>query len=218
MKPDFMLHLEATLSILSPCRTWLSLSPGPAEEAKPFWDATFRPTGRSTVEEHFAHLVASGRITDSAPAFLALSARNVLANLRCVGFIRGVTPQPVHALGDTLASARPFYILAGLRSGGLEIALWDGHTPVPDQYDWFVSGVPVVWDGIPPESMLPRIIAESADPSHLWHLPRGEHPEASTGNEERIRKICAVFQKMLASEAGPTAAAMSHQATIKVPK
>src|SRR5437899_489438 len=81
--------------ILPPFRTHLSLSQNVPLEEKDLLGTAHTAAGRLTADEHLARLTAGGQFTDRGQGLLLLSMRNVLSNLRCLGFVRGETPIPV---------------------------------------------------------------------------------------------------------------------------
>ena len=46
-----------------------------------------------------------------------------------------------------------------------------------EKFNWLFSGVPVLWDNLSQKEIYKRILAEAADHSHVFCLPRGNHPE-----------------------------------------
>lgn len=135
--------------------------------------------GRLTPAEHLARPSGGARFVDRGQGLIMISARNVLSNLRCLGYVRGETPVPVGVTGELIASRRPFFALAGMRDGAAVIAEFDGRRRPPEEWDWFVTGVPVLVDDEPADVVFRRLVAEAADHSHVWALPRGRHPRAT---------------------------------------
>jgi len=154
---------------------------------------------RLTPDEHVANLVRDGRLVDEGQALLVLSARNVLSNLRCVGYVRGRTTVPIGVVGERFNSARPLHILAAHASGCHAIEMWDVRQPVPDGVDWFISGVPVLWGDESEEDIFRRLVPESADHSHVWHIPRGNHPLATPQTQSHWSALHEVFISALAA-------------------
>lgn len=61
----------------------------------------------------------------------------------------------------------------------------------------YLSGVPVLWDDEDEEQLFRRLVSEAADPAHIWHLPRGGHPEASQTSVQQWRELHELFTSSL---------------------
>jgi hypothetical protein len=135
--------------------------------------------GKATLTEHLAPLVDQNVIRGDTP-LLIIGIRNNLVNLRapiiCGGrayAVEGERPDQ---------SARPYYGI-GSHDGKLAVGQALGGSP-EIWSDFFVSGTPVLWDETDQRSLLNLILAEAADHSHVFDLPRGNHPGAT----ERTRQ------------------------------
>ena len=156
--------------------------------------------GRSTVEEHLSHLVQSCKehgnpIAPTAP-LVALSCRNVLANLRCGAWIKGRTTGFLTVIEEESARARRPYHALGLKNGRLVIEEFIPRPDTLNSFEWLVTGVPVWWDG---EPVFQRILTEAADPSHVFHLPRGHHPLATKETISRWQRLHRRFLDLVNS-------------------
>src|SRR5207237_3802675 len=115
--------------------------------------------------------------------------RNVLSNLRCIGYSAalcardGLPPGTVAAVAEEHERpGRPYHVIR--RAGGAlrvdEFApagsLRDPQPGLADA-DWLVSGTPVLWD-CDPDELFERMVTDAADHSHVWRLPRGTNPDA----------------------------------------
>jgi hypothetical protein len=146
--------------------------------------------GRLTVFKHFEKLSAEmsrrGRSLPSDSSILAISCRNVLANLRCGAWIKGLTDSLLTVQNeDSSKSLRPYHFLA-FRDGRFSIEEAFAESSFLKDCDWAVSGVPVFWDG---EDVWERMLVESSDFSHLFHLPRGVDPSATNDSVARWREL-----------------------------
>ena len=54
--------------------------------------------------------------------------------------------------------------------------------------------MPVLWDDIEPQDLYKRIVTEAADLSHVWVLPRGNHPDATDESRTLWQEIQNIFQ------------------------
>ena len=179
--------------ILPPYRAMLSLSQYTALEAKDLLGTAHSSIGRLTPAQHLQHLEASGRFSDHGQALMLLSARNVMSNLRCLGFVRGKTEVPVGVKRESVTSPRPFFAMAGRQDGSIAIEFLDTRSPLPPSWDWFFTGIPVLVDGESDEQIFRRIVAEAADHSHLWRLPRGNHPLATHESRRHWSNLHEIF-------------------------
>lgn len=164
-------------------KSYLSLSQNFPPKAKNLIDSSgHTKIARKTIDEHLAQ-IPEDRFNKNEP-FLVLSVRNVMANLRCIGYCAGYTEQPIAVAEEyqqsnqQLISGRPYHILAAQNDGQLIIEEFN-YPAAERPYQWFLSGVPVLWDDEDKEQLWQRIVTESADHSHIWYLPRGSHPQAN---------------------------------------
>ena len=154
--------------------------------------------GRLSGFEHYEKLLAElDRVGESIPAgnaVLAISCRNVLANFRCGAWVRGVTPSFLTVQHeDASRSARPYHLLA-FRNGRFSIDEAFPQRSYLDKCHWAISGVPIYWDG---EDVTDRMLAEMADFSHLFKLPRGADPSVTAESVERWRFLREVVKQCL---------------------
>ena len=151
--------------------------------------------GRLTAGQHFEKLlVSAGLRIPSVSAVLGISCRNVLANFRCGAWVRGVTPSLLTVEHeDPSRSRRPYHFLS-FRAGRFNI---DEEFPVPSYLNscsWVMSGVPIYWDG---EDVDERMLAEIADFSHLFELPRGADPLVTRESVARWRVLREAVEQCL---------------------
>lgn len=157
------------------------------------------------------------------PPLVVLGVRNVLANLRCIGYSRdmcdyfGVSKGTVaHVLEEFPFPGRPYHVLR-YQNGRFAIDefLPDGpvNSPQPQaaENEWLVSGTPVLWD-CSRDELFERIITDSADHSHVWRLPRGNHPLASGSTNADWLALQEVFQGTLSASRETAAMALNQVA------
>jgi hypothetical protein len=178
-------------------------------------DAALNPEmseGRLTVREHLSHLVDScmqqGDPIDPEAPLLAVSCRNVLANPRCGAWNKGRTPRFLTVSEeDPERAQRPYHVL-GLKGGQVVIEELVPRRRALNSFEWMVSGVPVWWDG---QRVFPRMLPEVADLSHVFRLPRGQHPLATQETISRWRRLRRIFWDLIASPREVTFAEMRRE-------
>ncbi len=155
-------------------------------------------TGRITPFEHLQRLVSERRIKDLEKPLMILSVRNVLSNLRCVAYIKGYTKDGLARVAEeNVHTERPYHILAEKNSGTLTIEEFDSKNGNKADFFWFLSGVPVLWNEGNEKELLERIVTEAADHSHVWHIPRGNHPEATNKTRKQWQDLQDIFIETL---------------------
>ncbi|KPA09658.1 hypothetical protein MHK_010138 [Candidatus Magnetomorum sp. HK-1] len=161
---------------------------------------THTKESRKTPLEHLEKLAREKVINDFNAPLMVLSVRNVLANLRCIAYLKGYTDSPISVKeeNDLLLESRPYHIF-GKKNGKhvidtLNLKKWDKEK---DQYSWFISAVPVLWDDLNDDMIFRKIVTESADHSHVWSLPRGSHPEATDMTRSNWQSLQDIFIKSL---------------------
>lgn len=129
-----------------------------------------------TLDEHLEDLHASGALAPDQP-LLAVGMRNSLVNLRAP-VIRGGRVYGVDGEEPGL-SRRPYYGI-GARDGRLHLgqALGNASEDWRDA-DFFCAAVPVLDPDLSDADLLDTMLVEAADHSHLFDLPRGNHPLAT---------------------------------------
>jgi hypothetical protein len=156
--------------------------------------------GRLTPGEHLDLLVMQGRLRDLDSPLLVVSCRNVLSNLRCVGYVQGVTSNVVGVLEEDFSrSVRPYFVLGqkGDQHAGVclqEVRPEDG---LWRDFRWFVSGVPVLWDDWTADELFRTMVTEAADHAHIWRMPRGKHPEATELSRRQWQEMQDLFLEQL---------------------
>ena len=73
----------------------LSLSQYDPPKKKNLTDREHTKVARKTPLEYLTQLISDGRVADPDRPLIILSTRNVLANLRCIGYIKGFTKTPI---------------------------------------------------------------------------------------------------------------------------
>ena len=68
-----------------------------------------------------------------------------------------------------------------------------------NDYSWFISGVPVLWDNEEQQSIYKKIVTEASDHSHVWHLPRGDHPDSNETSRNHWIRLHEIFTETLFS-------------------
>ncbi|MFT5468733.1 MAG: hypothetical protein ACI8UO_003845 [Verrucomicrobiales bacterium] len=198
MTSPFSMSVQHALTIPRPQKSTLMLSQLEPATAKNLIQKEHDKWARLTIEEHFEQLLAEPGDFDSAQACLVLSSRNVMANLRCAGYIRGRTPKPLGVIEEPDEPARDFYVIGQEAGGSKMLAGRVGKTEEDrEKFDWFVSGVPVLWDGESRESIFRKIVTESADHSHVWTVYRANHPETTPESSAIWTNLHEIFIESL---------------------
>ena len=164
--------------------------------------------GKATLDEHLAHLRRENMLRGDAP-LLVLGLRNNLVNLRSPVIWRG----RAHAVegerpGDSL---RPYYGI-GIRDGRLTMgqALGGSAERWPD---FFCAGIPVLWDDVAGDALLDLILAEAADHSHVFDLPRGNHPDATPATRAAWARLHDAFRSSVHADLRTAVAAVQAAVT-----
>ncbi|WP_295428936.1 hypothetical protein [uncultured Thiodictyon sp.] len=158
-----------------------------------------------SLDEHLEYLVNQGVITGDRP-LLAFGMRNSLVNLRCPVILDGRS----HAVAgeDPQRSRRPYYGI-GARDGRLVM----GQALGDSQEDWsaadfFCAAVPVLDERLDQPALLDAILTEAADHSHVFDLPRGNHPLATDATRAAWAQLHDAFTANLYTDRPQAAAAM----------
>ena len=206
---SFSICLTASFSV-EPVGSRLSLAQYSVPTAKELTTAAHTGEGRKTVREHLDALVED-RELDAAAPLLVMSVRNVLSNHRCGAWVRGrcesfmTVETPAFRADESstafrekpASSRRPYYLLCGKDDGSLELEAFVPEPVSLQEYVWAFSGVPVLWNDLSPDELLRSIVAEVHDHSHVWHLPRGNHPEANEESQGIWQAMHQVFLRHL---------------------
>jgi len=158
-----------------------------------------KKSGRKTPAEHLDVLIKENRLTDSKSPLMILSSRNVLANLRCIAYLRGKTQSPIavsqeYTPDGQLNTGRAYHVM-GQKNGKLVIEEWS--PGACNDFEWFISGVPVLWND--ESDIYERIVTEAADHSHVWYIPRGNHPKATDETRNQWEEMQTIFTQHLGS-------------------
>lgn len=175
----------------------LSLSQYSPLPKKEVLEAKHTDEGRILLTQHLDNLVCEGRIKDLNKPLMVTSVRNVLSNLRCVAFIRGYTVDSLAMVAEEVTDInikRPYHVLGVKSDGRLTI---EEYKPVYDNIEndflWFISGAPVLWDESDEEDLFERIVTEASDYCHVWHIPRGNHPDATKESRQIWQDLQNIF-------------------------
>ena len=158
--------------------------------------------GRATLDEHLRAVEDKG-IPRTAP-LLVLGVRNNLVNLRAPIILGG---RPFSVDGEIPEmSRRPYYGL-GCRNGVLFTgqALGDTTETWPE---FFVAGIPVLWDDLDEEALLDLILVEAADHSHVFDIPRGNHPDATDESRDVWVTLHNTFKAVVHADLSSALSAM----------
>ncbi len=155
--------------------------------------------GRLTQSEHLTKLVQEGRIKDLNKPLMVISARNVLSNLRSVAYIRGFTNDGLARVAEEITDIkRPYHVLGEKIDGSLRIEEFNpSDVNIKNDFAWFVSGVPVLWDEADEKGLFERIVTEASDHSHVWHIPRGNHPKVADESRKTWQDLQNIFIETL---------------------
>jgi len=158
--------------------------------------------GKYTLLEHLDFMLARQSIGSDRP-LMALGARNNLVNLRCPVIMDG----QYHAVEGECPeqSRRPYYGI-GLRGNRLECDSVMGDAP--SGWDFFCAGVPVLWDDLDEAALFDLILSETADHSHIFQLPRGNHPAATDATRAAWEMLHQAFVAELHSDETVAVAAL----------
>lgn len=169
------------------------VSSGPAETG-----------GKFTLEEHLQGALERGRIFPRTP-LLVLGLRNNLVNARAIV----QTGRSILAVEeeDPHRSRRPYYglLYSDSRFQMVERSQLDD---LAADGDFFCSGIPVLWDDLGSEELFERILVEAADHSHVFDLPRGNHPLATDATRAAWQALHDAFLSTLDAESVVAALAM----------
>ncbi|MBF0423643.1 MAG: hypothetical protein HQL73_11700 [Magnetococcales bacterium] len=144
---------------------------------------------------------------------LTISTRNVLANLRCWAYTqrKGILTTMEES---AMPSVRSYFGLGYTRDGRFEMREEDGDSrKLQDRYEWFLSGVPLRWIPLSDHELLECILSEAADPSHIFRLPRGKHPEKTDTSEAAWESLRNTFVSMKNESRKSVATRVSTMAT-----
>jgi hypothetical protein len=197
------------LVVSEPRRVWLSipaLANGEARlDQKDLLSAGRKAAeGKFTLEEHLAHLEDREGLPRDRP-LLAFGLRNNLVNLRAMvlrgGKLWAAEPERPQQ------SRRPYHGL-GLREGRFVVESILGGASDGEGLDFLCAGVPVVWDDLSEEDLFDLFLTEAADHSHVFELPRGNHPLATDATRGAWQALHDTFLEHLYSEVPEAAAAL----------
>lgn len=145
------------------------------------------------------------------PPFLIASARNVLSNVRCIGYgsdmcrLLGKAPGQLAVVDEEAGyPGRPYHVIRH-SDEGFFAEEFEPRGSVRDPQpalvgtNWMVSGTPVLWD-CNENDLFNRMISDAADPAHIWKLPRGNHPDASPDVSAKWDELHQVFIETLTSD------------------
>ncbi len=168
--------------------------------------------GRLDPWQHLYETIAAGNLEQGDRPLLVVGVRNVLANHRCIAYTARHSPRLQSVLGeDPTLSQRPYHAIAINPQGKLTIDEIDGRGEF-GAYSSFCSGVPAVWDSEAHGQLMRRMIAEAADQAHIYHLPRGNHPDANDDTRAAWTTMHNTFMRVLYEPREVAADALLNQA------
>ena len=162
--------------------------------------------GKCRLEEHLDYLVGKRRLDPGRP-LLAIGLRNNLVNPRALLLHEG---EPFAVEGERpLESRRPYFGI-GWRDGVFVADTVQGSREM-SRWQTFFSGVPVLWDDWNADEFLGHILTEASDHSHVYDLPRGNHPAATDHSRAAWAGLQEVFLENLHADFETASRAM-HEA------
>jgi hypothetical protein len=210
--PSFRYHVQYELHIESYRCVVLSV-PALDQSEKLQSKNLLRPgqcadAGKYTLEEHLRFLDARGAVPPEQP-LLVLGLRNNLVNPRAPVIYNGrafaVAPEAPER------SRRSYYGL-GSRNGRLLLDTALGPDSHPqDWLEFFCAGIPVLWDACDNDTLFDLMLSEASDHSHVFHLPRGNHPKATDESRTAWQRLHRVFMEHLDADRQTIVAAMRRE-------
>ncbi len=159
---------------------------------------------KHTLAEHLERAAAEKSIDPDRPA-LVIGLRNSLVNPRAIVIQGG---RMIAAEGERPdVSTRPYYGIAwnGDRFSAELVLPSDPRQQRPEV---FFSGIPVLWDSIRGEELFDQLLTEAADHSHVFDLPRGNHPLADGESQDAWSSLNKIFRAHLHADGERAARAM----------
>lgn len=151
-----------------------------------------------SAQQHLAEIARNAPGQWDGPS-LVISVRNILSNRRCIALVEG-QPTPWTLKGEDL-EARPYHALGwNARTARLEVVEWSPQSATACDYTWLFTGVPTRWDDETGDLLLARMATEAADPAHVWHLPRGNHPQATNTSRTAFAQMEQAFVQSVSSD------------------
>jgi hypothetical protein len=205
-KPGFTFGVHCALEIASYSRAVLSVPAILASERldeKELCAAVSAPRdGKRTLDGHLDFLRQQGAIREDVP-LLVVGLRNNLVNLRAPVIVGG---RFYGVEGETPAASRRPYYGIGSHNGKLVMGTALG---TPSAWpEFFCAGIPVLWDGMAGDTLLDLMLIEAADHSHLFHLPRGNHPLADDNTRADWCRLHEAFGRCLYADASTAVSEM----------
>ncbi|MFT5470047.1 MAG: hypothetical protein ACI8UO_005171 [Verrucomicrobiales bacterium] len=198
---SFSINQRLALRVDKLRRAELSLASRAPGSAKDVLDSVSSGGCRKTIAEHAS--AVSNRMSEQSGGAemtkwpcLAVSVRNTWANPRCGAWFKGVTPQFMFVDGETPGASRRDHHFIGYGADGFSIMRGQSDSKSLARLDWAISGPPTLWDD---ESVWESLVVETADPAHLYRLPRGIHPAATTETIQRWTRLRKVFMETIES-------------------
>jgi hypothetical protein len=174
----------------------LSLSSYLSINKKDLTGTSHTTEGRLSANDHVQKLFRNKVIVNIDRPLLALSVRNVMANLRCISYLEG--KHEFASVKGEVFTSRPYHIL-GIRQDNRKIVIdeFAANSDDKSQYSWLLSGIPVLWDNISDVELFSRIVTEAADHSHVWRIYRGAHPLATKESAKTWEALQDIFVSTL---------------------
>ncbi|MBK8656844.1 MAG: hypothetical protein IPN20_23745 [Haliscomenobacter sp.] len=198
-----MMSFEIDQSLLLQVKAFnkihLSVSSYNSIEAKDLLSKGHAKYGRLEPKEHLSKLEKERRLINTEQPLLLISCRNVLANPRCIGYLNRSNSGKLISVEEEIFNAdRPYFIFGESQNKLVldELRIPDSHE-VKAPYDWFISGVPVLWKGLNQNELFKNLVTEATDYSHVWKIPRGNHPEANDETRKNWDTLRHIFKKTI---------------------
>ncbi|MBM3241346.1 hypothetical protein FJZ31_34125 [Candidatus Poribacteria bacterium] len=178
------------------------LCPEQFQEAKELLGKEHTKVGRYEPKKHLQYLLANNSLANPSNPMLVCGIRNVMSNHRCIVYtatnVSPDLPPPYAVAGEEHhRSQRPYYIMAEDITGKLALKEYLPSEEPLEKFRWLFSGVPVLWDDHSSEEIFRMILTEAADHSHIYYLPRGNHPEATDQTRNAWKQMHDVFIETL---------------------
>ena len=175
---------------------YLSLSQYGSINKKKLTNNSHVKMGRLKAIDHVQELVHTKIITNLDAPLLVISVRNVMSNLRCIAYLKG--KNDFACVSEEVIPSRPYQIL-GKRRGDNKLVIEELDTNIDNklQYQWLLSGVPVLWDDMNQDNLYRKIVTAAADHSHVWRIYRGSNPNATPESIRTFEELQEIFLRTL---------------------
>ncbi|MCB0597335.1 MAG: hypothetical protein H6557_07325 [Lewinellaceae bacterium] len=206
---SFKVQQSLLLTINGIKKIHLSLSQYGKLKPKDLLTTEHTTAGRLKPEQHVDNLIKAGELADPTSPLLAISCRNILSNLRCIAYKSTAQDGQIASVEEEVFSPHRPYFVFGEKDGRLQMTTFTPETGQEKTFEWFFSGVPVVWENMNEEALFKKIVTEAADHSHVWRLPRGAHPKATENTQQNWEALHGLFIRSIGQ---PSETAFGHLA------